>query len=77
MPMFYFHVRQRGTRFEDPQGIDLPDVRAAWEHAHRDARSIALAGLLEGNVREHWMEINDEAGSVVATVPFTKALATH
>lgn len=29
MPMFYFHVRQDNIRFEDPVGIELPDLDAA------------------------------------------------
>jgi len=77
MPLFYFHVRQQNTRYEDPQGVELHDVQAAWEHALRDARYIAQTGLLSGSPDEHWMEITDPVGKVVAILPFTRALATH
>lgn len=77
MPIFYFHVRQLSTRYEDPHGIEMPDVQSAWEHAHRDARSIAATGLLGGSIDEQWMEISDDAGKVVATLPFRRAIATH
>lgn len=77
MPIFYFHVRHRDTRYEDPHGIEMQDIHAAWEHAHRDARSIADAGLLVGSPDEQWVEIGDDSGTVIATVPFQKALVTH
>ena len=77
MPIFYFHVRHRDTRYDDTHGIEMHDIQAAWDHAHRDARSIADAGLLAGSPDEQWMEIEDETGTVVATLPFRKVLATN
>jgi len=39
MPRYYFHVSVEGTVTRDPDGEDLPDADAAWEHA-RAAASI-------------------------------------
>jgi hypothetical protein len=77
MPMFYFHVRRDDTRFEDTVGIELPDLHAAWQRAHFDARSIAKTGQVDGDVAKLWMEVGDATGAIVATLPFVRALATH
>lgn len=75
--MFFFHVRQRNTRFHDRQGIELPDFPAAWQRAFYDARTIVETGVLDGDPDDQWMEIGDETGVVIATLPFRRALATH
>ncbi len=75
--MFFFHVRQRDTRFDDRQGIELPDFSVAWQRAFYDARTIVANGTLDGDPEDQWMEIGDETGAVIATLPFRRALATH
>jgi len=74
MQRFFFHVRQGDLRFEDTQGALLPDIAAAWHWAVQDARSIAGQNVLDAALEEQWMEIGDESGAVIASMPFTRAL---
>jgi hypothetical protein len=73
MPWFYFHIRN-GDAFEDndPDGLDLPDLEAARAEALQVARdfwedwSHADIGMA--------IEVADEAGRTVLTVPFAEAV---
>jgi hypothetical protein len=40
MPRFHFHLRARGKIHQDPDGMDLPDIAAAREHASAVAREL-------------------------------------
>jgi len=76
MPRFYFHVRNGPDIYEDHDGIDLPGSWAAY------AEALRLATELLGDVPEFGpdtiIEIADETGQTVLTVPFSEAIGpTH
>ena len=74
MQKFFFHVRQGDLRFEDTHGAFLTDLTAAWQRAVKDAQEIADQHVLDGILEEQWMEIGDESGAVVGSIPFSHAL---
>jgi hypothetical protein len=60
MPRYFFHVRHQDQR-QDPDGIELPDVHAAWHEATTAAGEMLKE--LDGNLRpgHDWcMQVNDE-----------------
>jgi hypothetical protein len=73
MPRYFFHIR-RGSDFEDkdPDGEDLADLEAARAKAVQIARDYwedwpdAETGMV--------IDIADEAGQTVLTVPFSDAI---
>lgn len=71
MPRFFFHARDGGDLIEDPDGSDLPDLRAALAEAEAAARE-AIAGRIRAGkaVNEQSLEVADGAGQVLATVRF-------
>jgi hypothetical protein len=71
MPRFFMHVREADELIEDLDGSDLPDLEAARSEATAAAREIAAEHLKAGKalgVRR--IEIRDDAGRMLATVPF-------
>ncbi|MFC4172869.1 DUF6894 family protein [Microvirga sp. GCM10011540] len=73
MPHFFFHIRNGDAlEDEDPDGLDLPDLESARAEALQIARDFwedwahAEAGMA--------VEVADEAGEVVLTVPFAAAV---
>lgn len=78
MPQYSFFVWNERSRVKYPRILELPDVEAAREVALRIARIFA-------EVVPHWsdlspkqrnafvVEIVDEAGQTVLTVPFREA----
>jgi hypothetical protein len=73
MPHFFFHLQQGKARVEDRRGVSLPDAEAAWYQAYRSARDLLAAG---GRDRRQWgahsLEVVDERGGHVWTVPLTE-----
>lgn len=70
MPRYFFHVRQKGTLFEDRQGAVFADLAAASAWAVQDARAIRRSGALIGPVSDHSIEIGDAKGATLASLPF-------
>jgi hypothetical protein len=75
MPRFFFHLYD-DIDVLDEDGTQLPDVAAAVQCAATEARSLMCDTIkTEGPiVLDHRIEIEDEHGAVVATVPFRDAL---
>jgi hypothetical protein len=70
MPHFYFHLHNGGARREDRRGVSLPDAEAAWYQAYRSAREILGAAMPGGGeLAAHVLQIEDEGGAPVWTVP--------
>ena len=71
MPRFFLHIREAERLVEDPDGSDLPDLDAARAEAAAAAREIAAERLRAGKgLDARRFEIRDEAGRLLATVPF-------
>jgi hypothetical protein len=76
MPRFFFHVRDGDKLTQDVEGADFPHLEAAQDEAKTAAREmlaeqIDSAGTLNRNQQ---FEICDEAGKLLATVPFTDTI---
>jgi hypothetical protein len=78
MPQYSFFIRNKQSRVRYPRSFDLTDVKAAREAALRIARAF-------GEVVPSWdelpsdqksnfaVEVDNEAGQTVLTVPFREA----
>jgi len=71
MPRFYFHV-YNDLIAKDEEGLELRDIAAAREEAISGARGLMAAELVEkGRLRlQHRIEVTDEQGRTVLTIPF-------
>jgi hypothetical protein len=71
MPTFFFHLREDGDLIEDPEGSDLPDLEAARTEAAMAACDMVAERLKAGGPPYTGeFEVRDEAGRLLATVPF-------
>lgn len=59
----------------DEEGTELPGARSAHDKAIREARNLMSATIMEGHIfLHHRIEVEDDAGAVVAVVPFGDAV---
>jgi hypothetical protein len=74
MPLFYFHIYD-DLDFLDEQGIDMPDAAAARVAALAGARGMMSEQVKNGRlVLHHRIEVEDEYGGSILTLPFGDAL---
>ncbi len=78
MPQYSFFIWNKRSRVRYPRALDLPDVEAAHEVASRIARIfvevVPYWGELSSKQRSGFVvEIVDEDGQTVLTVPFREA----
>jgi len=75
VPRFYFHLHN-DVEVRDHEGRDLPDLQAARTHAVQLARfTFGETAKDEGRVvLHHHIDIEDEQGTVLATVRFGEAV---
>jgi hypothetical protein len=67
---YYFHVRDGECLIPDREGSELPNLNAARDEAWLSARDFAIDSLRGGAaVNGRQIEITDEAGLVLATLP--------
>jgi hypothetical protein len=76
MRRYYFHVRNDGHFYQDGEGTNLPNPRAAWHHAISDIREIVRQKTLEGPMDAAWIDIANSSG-VVASIPFAHAFKSR
>jgi len=75
MPQYFFHTRGGPVEAEDFEGMELGDEAAAYAEALRGARSIIAGAVLEGRLSlAERIEVVDEAGRPVLTLPFADAV---
>lgn len=75
MRRFFFHLREGGTRIEDPEGQELPSLDAAKAEAEAAVREILAERIRSGRAIDgSCVEIADEAGRILATVRFADFL---
>jgi len=72
LPHFYFNVRTRhGLVINDRDGISFRDLREAVADAGRGVSESVADATPQDVIRDFAeIEVTDEAGRVVATVPF-------
>ncbi len=69
MARFYFHIREGDVVIEDPDGSELPDLRAAELEAALSARALVVERILAGKcIGDRVLEVADSTGRVLATV---------
>ena len=76
MPRYYFHLYD-DLDCSDQEGVELPDLNAAQAQASREGR-LLMGDLLdrEGRIAlHHRIDIEDEQGVVLATIPFRDVVA--
>jgi hypothetical protein len=69
MPLYYLHIRTGSMLEVDPEGVELPSLAAALAEARRVARE--LLGEVSNLSQDAVIEVADEAGQVVQTVPLS------
>ena len=74
MPVFYFDVYNDDVTLDD-EGAEFADIRAAQEHAIKEARALAADTVLQGHfVRRHRIDIRDQHQAIVGSVRFEEAV---
>ena len=74
MPRFYFHLRNDIVT-NDEEGAELPDLTSARRTAVETARGLAAESVRQGHLNlNHYIEIENEYGHVIATVTFREAV---
>jgi hypothetical protein len=75
MPRYFLHIDDGRTWTEDPDGCELPDLKAAEDEARQVARNIVAEAVLVG--REpvgHAIIIVDEQGRRLGSVQYRDVL---
>lgn len=71
----FFHVRNRTTREQDPEGEHLASIDDARREAVQAAREILADRVNRGDpIDDRSFEITAEDGTVVLTIPFRSFL---
>ena len=75
MPRFYFHLHN-DIDAPDGEGLEFANLEAAKAHALTMVRFTAAETVKEHGhfVRHHRVDIEDENGAVLGTVPFDVAV---
>ena len=71
----YFFNLHNDRNVMDPEGTDLPDLPSVREHAVADIRELMAEGVKKGSINfSHSVEVSDENGRLVLSVPFLEAV---
>ena len=74
MPRFFFHIYDDTIALDD-DGMDLPDVETARQQALLGARSLICEEVAKGHLNlSYRIEVEDENGRPVLTLPFASAV---
>jgi len=75
MPRFYFNVRDGDSVITDPEGIEVPGLRAVEDEATQAARDLLADRVKHGEqIGSRKFEVIDETGRQVLTLPFRSVL---
>lgn len=75
MPLYYFHIRSNGRRYDDLEGSEYSDNEAALRDARISARELSADRLRRGVTTEgELFEIQDATGELVGTVRFPRTI---
>ncbi len=73
MPHYFFHLFDDAATF-DEEGAELANVEAARVAGIQQARHMAADEVLHGRLHlSHWIEIADQHGDILHTIPFGRA----
>ncbi|HEX8534338.1 MAG TPA: hypothetical protein VF662_09230 [Allosphingosinicella sp.] len=74
MPRFFFHLHN-DMDVLDEEGQDFPDLQTARAFAVANIRELLCEDVQRGRVPlQHWIDIEDEAGAVLAAVTFRETV---
>ena len=77
MPVYYFTFTDGTRAIPDSEGVELPDVSAAYDYAIEDARFLVEKRMLGLGYKQwqRWrVEVTDDAGRQVLAVPFSQVM---
>ena len=78
VPTFFFHLCNGIERIEDRTGAAAPDAATACADAAAAVREALAEGTLTvGEINGWHMEVADEAGEILAAIPFRDARTEH
>ena len=69
MPRFYFHLRDHEYLHEDTEGMDLPDIQAAFAEVLKSEQELASEPLGTAGIE---FEITDISGRTIFKVPVSR-----
>jgi hypothetical protein len=76
MTRYFLHVHNSHGDAEDDEGLEAGSLSEAREKAVKGIRSLLAAEAENGEINfKGRIEISDESGKIVLTVPFTDALS--
>jgi hypothetical protein len=76
MTRYFLHIHNSHGAAEDDEGTTANSLSEAREHAVAGIRSLLAAEALNGEMNfKGRIDISDEAGKVLLSVPFTDALS--
>jgi hypothetical protein len=75
MPRYFFHHVTKAGHVSDLEGTNLPNLDRARAEAVLDARSLMSDAIQQGqDISSRSIQICDEMGNVLLTVPFADAV---
>ncbi len=75
MPRYFFHVRDGDTLHRDTAGRDLAGTEAVLKEAQHYAAGALREAVLRGqDASVRVLEVVDEAGEQVVTLPFVRSI---
>jgi hypothetical protein len=75
MARYHFHLHECGTVITDDEGLDKPDLESVRFEALMSAGEIMSNEVKKGKLcLSCHIEVEDEAGQVVLTLPFKEAV---
>lgn len=78
MPRYFFHHVTKAGLVRDLEGTDLPDLEHARIEATLDARSLMSDAIRQGrDISSRSIQISDERGTALLTVPFADTVTRH
>ena len=74
MSLYFFHLRDGSDQLLDPEGVELPDLKAAEARALAAARDMLSEEMKLGRLDLGYrIEVEDERGRVLHSLPLADA----
>jgi hypothetical protein len=79
MPRYFFNIRQDKLLLEDDEGEEFANLDAARQEAIASAREILSEAAFSGEAAslDRKIEVADEAGETVLTIPIGRVTGTE
>jgi hypothetical protein len=75
MPRYYFNLRNGEEIIKDPQGLVLPNIRAAQKAARTEARELSASRVnAHRPIEDEAVEIADDRGATLDSFPLGEPL---